>query len=776
MSSKSYPVIGMHCAGCAVSIEKAVNSMPEVKSVSVNYAADKLAVELKEGHNSPQTLEKIKQVVSSQGNYTLVIDNKSVGLDQKKSSSHKHDPGQNIHHDHDHQLDHESGHDHASLLKEAEYQSLKRKVIISTALTIPTLIGAITGLMPSTLQFILTTIVLFWGGDQFFTATWAGLKHLRANMDTLIAMGTTAAWGYSTILTFVPSLLPTASASEVYFDAAAVITTLILLGRLMEARAKNRAGEAIKKLGALQAKTATVLKNNHQTQIPIDQVVVGDLLVVKPGEKIPVDGVVIEGESDIDESMVTGESMPVTKKEGDDVIGSTLNKQGSIIVQATKIGNETLLAQITQLVEQAQGSKAPIQKLADIISSYFVPIVIAVALISFVTWIVLGQSFSFALVIAVTVLIISCPCALGLATPTAIMVGSGLGASNGILVKDAKALEQLHQVNTIVVDKTGTLTQGKPVVKDLRGVHGEGKDQLIRFLALAAAIESKSEHPLAQAVVDWANRWAKKDKDFAGMLKRMKVTEFKVKIGKGVVGRVNDMQVAIGKPSLMHELDMSTDFLDRDIIELESQGNTVVILSVAGSIEGLIAMQDQIKSTARQTIDWLKMKNKEIWMITGDNQRTADAIASQAGIDNIMAGVLPQDKAKKIEDLISQGKKVAMIGDGINDAPALAAADVGIAMGSGTDVAIESSDIALVGEQFDLIIKAFNLSRSTMAIVKQNLFWAFAYNILLIPIAAGILYPFNQTLISPMLASGAMAFSSLSVVLNSLRLKKAKLS
>jgi Cu+-exporting ATPase len=766
----------MHCAGCAVSIEKAVNSMPEVKSVSVNYAADKLAVELKEGHNSPQTLEKIKQVVSSQGNYTLVIDNKSVGLDQKKSSSHKHDPGQNIHHDHDHQLDHESGHDHASLLKEAEYQSLKRKVIISTALTIPTLIGAITGLMPSTLQFILTTIVLFWGGDQFFTATWAGLKHLRANMDTLIAMGTTAAWGYSTILTFVPSLLPTASASEVYFDAAAVITTLILLGRLMEARAKNRAGEAIKKLGALQAKTATVLKNNHQTQIPIDQVVVGDLLVVKPGEKIPVDGVVIEGESDIDESMVTGESMPVTKKEGDDVIGSTLNKQGSIIVQATKIGNETLLAQITQLVEQAQGSKAPIQKLADIISSYFVPIVIAVALISFVTWIVLGQSFSFALVIAVTVLIISCPCALGLATPTAIMVGSGLGASNGILVKDAKALEQLHQVNTIVVDKTGTLTQGKPVVKDLRGVHGEGKDQLIRFLALAAAIESKSEHPLAQAVVDWANRWAKKDKDFAGMLKRMKVTEFKVKIGKGVVGRVNDMQVAIGKPSLMHELDMSTDFLDRDIIELESQGNTVVILSVAGSIEGLIAMQDQIKSTARQTIDWLKMKNKEIWMITGDNQRTADAIASQAGIDNIMAGVLPQDKAKKIEDLISQGKKVAMIGDGINDAPALAAADVGIAMGSGTDVAIESSDIALVGEQFDLIIKAFNLSRSTMAIVKQNLFWAFAYNILLIPIAAGILYPFNQTLISPMLASGAMAFSSLSVVLNSLRLKKAKLS
>lgn len=778
----TFPIVGMHCAGCAQNIERQVKIIPEVVSVSVNYSVDQMVVELKK--TTKDVIDKLSKAVSSVGNYHLVTDSAHDDMadmrhqhqqhsHQHEHSTHQHDMSQN----HSHHSVHTS-HDHGAALKEEEYRQLKSKVIISVIITIPIMIGAISGIMPPIFQFILASVVLFWAGSQFFTATWAGLKNFQANMDTLVALGTTSAWLYSTINTFAThtSIFNFQfSTNEVYFDAAAVITTLILLGRLLEARAKGNAQEAIKGLAKIAAKTALVIRDKKEVEIPVEELLVGDMVIVKPGNKIPTDGKIIDGTANIDESMVTGESIPVTKTVGDKVIGATINRDGSLKVKVTAVGSDTFLSQISKFVSATQASKAPIQRLADTVSSYFVPAVIIIAIITFITWLSLGQPFSLALTLAVTVLIISCPCALGLATPVAVMVGSGLGANHGILIKDAKGLEMLSKVDTFVVDKTGTLTQGKPVVKEIRGVHDNSEEALTRFQALAAAVENKSEHPLAQAVVIWAKEKAILDKNFVKLQSRMTVTDFKVHVGRGVVGRVNGMRVAVGKPELMTSLGLDTTYLSDDIKELESAGDTVVLLSVEGSIEGLIAMRDAIKPTATDTIRWLTSQNKEVWMITGDNQRTAKAIAKEAGIKNILAGVLPKDKAKKIKELQDKDGLVAMIGDGINDAPALAQSDVGIAMGTGTDIAIDSSDITLVGEQFDLLKKAIHLSRSTMSIIRQNLFWAFGYNIILIPIAAGVLYLSSGILVNPMLASGAMAFSSLSVVLNSLRLKRVKL-
>ena len=551
-------------------------------------------------------------------------------------------------------------------------------------------------------------------------------------MDTLIAIGTSAAYGYSLF------------SSIKYFDTASIIITLILLGRYLEAKAKAHTSDAIKKLLHLQAKTARVVRNGKEIDVPIDQVKVGDIIRVRPGEKIPVDGKITEGISSIDESMVTGESIPVDKKEGDMVIGATINKTGTFLFQATKVGQDSMLSQIVRMVSEAQSSRAPIQRLADVVSGYFVPIVLMLAIAVFVVWYVVGMPIQ-GFVNMIAVLIIACPCALGLATPTAIMVGTGRGAERGILIKDAEALETAHRVSIAVFDKTGTLTQGKPVVTDVVG----NKETLL----LAASLERGSEHSLAEAIVNHA-----KEKQ----LVLAKVQGFKAIPGKGVSGVINKQQYFFGKP-------------DKPYSELENQGKTVMQLASKDKVLGAIAVADTLKNEAEDMVAALKSMKITVWMITGDNERTAKAIAKQAGIEHVLAGVLPQEKADKIKSLKSSNSLrspiVAFVGDGINDAPALAGADVGIAMGTGTDAAIESAGVTLLNKDLRSVVAAIKLSKATLSVIKQNLFWAFAYNVILIPVAAGILYPFTGWLLNPALAAFAMAASSISVVGNSLRLR-----
>jgi len=646
------------------------------------------------------------------------------------------------------------------MMKEKEIKELKRKVLVSGTLALVVLVGAITKLLPPEIQFILTTPVLFWGGWQFFQGTWRGIKNFSANMDTLIAVGTSAAYFYSSVVTFF-------NQGEVYFDTAAVIITLILLGRFLEVRAKGQASEAIKKLMGLTAKTARVVRDDKEQDIPIDQVVVGDILIVRPGEKIPVDGVITEGASAIDESMVTGESMPVEKKKGDEVIGATINKSGSFKFKATKVGKETVLAQIIKLVEEAQGSKAPIQRLADFVSSYFVPIVIVVAILSTGYWLLIaGQTLTFALIIFVTVLIIACPCALGLATPTAIMVGTGKGAEQGILIKDATALEIAHKIKTIILDKTGTLTKGEPSVTDVLSADKLEEKEILR---LAASAELRSEHPLGEAVV----RKAREEK-----LKLTEPTGFQAIIGQGIKARVGRPEVLKGNRALMAKFKIEIPgHVEKKMEKLEAEGKTAMLVAVDKKIIGLVAVADTLKVNSKKTVGLLKDMGFDVWLLTGDNPRTAAAIGEKVGIgrQRIMAEVAPQKKEAKIAELRKHGKIVAMVGDGINDAPALVASDVGIAMGAGTDVAMESAGITLMRSDLMDLVAAIRLSKVTMRIIKQNLFWAFFYNTALIPVAAGILYPFFGILLNPIFASGAMAFSSLSVVLNSLRLKRIRI-
>ena len=735
---KSFPIKGMHCASCVRVTERALKKTPGVLDAVVNLATAKATVTYDGDNCTPQQLAAS---IAKTG-YTLELEEKSEEIQKKE--------------------------------KQKELINLRTKVIVSLAGGALILWGSFPGLMNTApeflknffVQLLLATPIQFWAGSEFYRATISALKHRTANMDTLVAIGTTVAYIYSVFVTFFPHVVANLGIDHMpYFDVATIVIGLILLGRYFEAKAKAGTSDAIKKLIGMQAKTARVVRDGREIDIPIDQVVTGDIIRVRPGEKIPVDGVIVEGESSIDESMVTGESIPVDKAKGDTVVGATMNKSGTFTYKATKIGSDTMLAQIIKLVEEAQGSKAPIQRMADLVSSYFVPIVIMLAFVTFGVWYIFGgeSAFLFALLNTVAVLIIACPCAMGLATPTAIMVGTGKGAEHGILIKDAESLEIAGKINTVVFDKTGTLTKGKPEVTDIVPLNNIKKDEVLR---LAASIEKGSEHSLAEAIVKYADE-QKVSTD--------SVTKFQAIAGHGVEGIVGKQKVFFGNRRLMDREKVDYQDESSQISKLESEGKTVMMLTVDGKLAGLVAVADTIKDTAKEGVEALKKKGIEVIMITGDNQRTASAIAKKLGIDRVLAEVLPDQKEAEIRKLQAEGKKVAMVGDGINDAPALAAADVGIAMGTGTDVAIEAADITLINKDLRSVASAIELSKKTMRTIKLNLFWAFGYNIILIPVAMGILYPVFGLLLSPIFASVAMATSSISVVTNSLLLKRFKI-
>ncbi len=737
---KSYPIKGMHCASCVKVIEKSLTRTPGVKDAVVNLATEKATVTYNPIECSEQ---QISSAVGKVG-YTIVTEQETLSEDQEK------------------------------IERINEINKVRNKVIVSLFLGGLVLWGSFPGLMnfaPEILknfwvQLLLATPVQFWVGLDFYRATIPALKHRTANMDTLVALGTTVAYVYSAFVTFFPELVMDLGLEAMpYFDVSTIVIGLILLGRYFEAKAKGQTSEAIKKLIGLQAKTARVIKEGKEIDLPIENVVTGDVIRVRPGEKIPVDGVLLDGDSSIDESMITGESLPVEKQIGDMVVGSTINKTGTFIYKATKVGQDTMLAQIIKLVQEAQGSKAPIQRIADTISSYFVPIVIMLSFATFGIWYVFGPNpaLLYALLNTVAVLIIACPCAMGLATPTAIMVGTGLGAQKGILIKDAESLEIAHKVDTIIFDKTGTLTKGRPEVTDIVPSNKFTQEELLMY---AASIEKGSEHSLADAILKYAEE---------KQVTIDSVTRFKAIAGYGVEGKVGNKKVVFGNKRLMDRENIMLDSFIEKIEALENDGKTVMMLSIADELAGLIAVADTIKDSAKDAIYSLKKKGIEVVMITGDNQRTANAIASKLGIKKVLAEVLPDQKEAEVRKIQQEGSVVAMVGDGINDAPALAAADIGIAMGSGTDVAIEAADITLINKDLTSVVSAVELSKKTMRTIKMNLFWAFGYNVLLIPVAMGVLYPFFQILLNPIFASIAMASSSISVVGNSLLLKKANI-
>lgn len=728
----------MHCASCVRVTERALKKTPGVKDAVVNLATAKATVTYDKDNCTP---EQMAASIAKTG-YTLELEEKSEEVIQKE--------------------------------KKKEIQTLRNKVIVSLGLGTIILWGSFPGLMNTApaflhnfwLQLLLATPVQFWAGSEFYRATIPALKHRTANMDTLVALGTTVAYIYSAFVTFFPNVVMNLGIDAMpYFDVAVIVIGLILLGRYFEAKAKAGTSQAIKKLIGLQAKTARVVRDGKEIDLPIEQVVIGDIIRVRPGEKVPVDGVIEEGESSIDESMITGESIPVDKAKGDTVVGATMNKSGTFTYKATKIGSDTMLAQIIKLVEEAQGSKAPIQRLADVVSSYFVPIVIMLALFTFGAWYIFGPqpAFLFAMLNTVAVLIIACPCAMGLATPTAIMVGTGKGAEHGILIKDAESLEIANKIKTIVFDKTGTLTKGKPEVTDIVPLNKATKEEVLK---LAASIEKGSEHSLAEAIVKYADE-QKVSTD--------SVTKFQAIAGHGVEGIVGSKKVFFGNRRLMDREKVDYKDFTEKINQLETEGKTVMMLTIDDKLAGFVAVADTIKDTAKEGVAALKKIGIEVVMITGDNQRTANAIAKKLGIDRVLAEVLPDQKEAEVRKLQAEGKKVAMVGDGINDAPALAAADIGIAMGTGTDVAIEAADITLINKDLRSVASAIELSKKTMRTIKMNLFWAFGYNVILIPVAMGALYPFFGLLLNPIFASVAMASSSISVVSNSLLLKRVKI-
>jgi len=795
-------IFGMHCASCVPEIEGALKKVPGVKNASVNFATEKVSIE-KEGE---VVFEDLAAAVKNRG-YILLKNPEDLAAAARAQQAE--------HAEHAEHAGHEAGggeHDHHKLLKEAEINLLKNKFITGAVLSVFILILSFPDYFPfikfpeisDSVRFaallILALPVEFWVGWQFWRGSWFGLKNLRPNMDTLVALGTGAAFFYSAFVSAVAAGILNFAAGgiklDVYFDVAAIVATLVILGKYLEARAKGSASEAVKKLLKLQAKTARILhEGKHEMDIPIEEVKVDDIVLIRPGEKIPVDGIIIEGNSAVDESMVTGESMPVDKKSGDEVIGATINKTGSFKFKATKVGKETFLAQIIKLVEEAQGSKAPIQRLADAITGYFVPVVLAVAITTFIVWFIFGPapSLSFALVSAVAVLVVACPCALGLATPTAIMVGTGKAAEKGIIIRDAEALELAGKINAVVLDKTGTLTKGEPAVTDILTVEGNSGENNI--LQIAASLEKFSEHPIAKAVISYAASLGKhsshpldiavqRQAEEAGA-EFYKVEKFKALPGKGIEGEIFSVEktgkIFLGNRSLLRDAGIPIfDEIESRAQKLESEGKTLLFLADPKSLLGIIAVADALKETAEEAIKKLKELGVDVWMITGDNERTAEAVGKKLGIFNIMAKVLPNDKSEKIKELQKgnpstglRASKVAMVGDGINDAPALTQADVGIAIGTGTDIAIESGDITLISGDPLAVYEAIKLSRYTLRNIKQNLFWAYIYNLVLIPVAAGVLWPFWGILLNPILAGGAMAFSSLSVVLNSLRLKRA---
>jgi Cu+-exporting ATPase len=740
-----FPVRGMTCASCVARVEEALSSVPGVISANVNLASEKATVEYLKG----ATIADMRRAVREAG-YELGLETETL--------------------------------EDITVAARRETRALRNRLIfaVSLAAIIMALSFSAAFAGKAYLLWALATPVQFWAGWRFYRGAWGALRHRTTDMNTLIAVGTSAAYLYSVIAILFPGLFTAGGLMpDLYFDTSSVIIALILLGRFLEARARGQTSEAIKKLIGLQPKTARIIRDGQETEIPADDVQVGDLVVVRPGERVPVDGTIRQGYSSIDESMITGESIPVEKKSGDQVIGATINKTGSFQFEATKVGQDTTLAQIIRLVEEAQGSKAPIQRLADVIASYFVPIVIGIALVTFVVWFFAGPApaLTFALLNFIAVLIIACPCALGLATPTAIMVGTGKGAEHGILIRSAETLEKSHKITTVLLDKTGTLTRGEPAVTDIVTTPVVSQEEVLR---LAASAEYGSEHPLGEAIVRAAQE---------KQLQLTPTTEFNAVPGQGVEAMVDGKKLVLGNLKLMNERGFSINGLEKEAESLWAKGRTAMFLSIDSHVVGIIAVADTLKPGAKEAVATLHRMGLEVGMITGDNRRTAEAIAREVAIDRVLAEVLPEHKAQEVKKLQEEGKVVAMVGDGINDAPALAQADVGIAIGTGTDVAIETGDITLISGDLSGIVTTISLSKRTMRTIKQNLFWAFAYNVILIPVAAGVLYlAFGRTgvpagarfilgdygFLNPILAAAAMAASSITVASNSLRLRRFK--
>lgn len=740
------PIQGMTCAACAKRIEKVVLKQNGVKEAMVNFATEKLTVTY---DTELIRLSEIKESIAKAGYKALEIETKDK-IDEDKQR------------------------------KQKEVKVLWIKFIISAIFGVP-LLYLTMGSMIWWLHFpipdmvrpmdypvnytivqIILTIPIVIAGYKFYTVGFKAIIRRSPNMDSLIAMGTTAAIIYSLYSFYKILNYHFEYVDHLYFETAGVIITLILLGKSLEAVSKGKTSEAIKKLMGLAPKTAIVIQNGNEIEIPIEEVEVNDIILVRPGEKIPVDGIVIEGNTSIDESMLTGESIPVEKKTGDNVYAASINKNGSIQFKATKVGSDTALAQIIKLVEDAQGSKAPIAQMADIVSGYFVPIVFVIAVVAALAWLISGESIVFSLTIFISVLVIACPCALGLATPTAIMVGTGKGAENGILIKGGEALESTHKINTIVFDKTGTITEGKPEVTDILTTKGIEKEQLLQ---IAASAEKGSEHPLGEAIVKGAQK---------GNIILLPLEHFEAIPGYGIQVLIDGKSILLGNKKLMDIRGIALDSLQESSDQLASEGKTPMYISINNELVGIIAVADVVKESSANAIRKLHSMGIEVAMITGDNKRTAEAIARQVGIDRVLAEVLPQDKANEVKKLQAEGKKVSMVGDGINDAPALAQADIGIAIGSGTDVAMESADIVLMRSDLMDVPTAIQLSKSTIRNIKQNLFWAFGYNVLGIPLAAGLLHAFGGPTLNPMFAAAAMSLSSVSVLTNALRLKTFK--
>ena len=732
---------GVNCPTCVRVIEDRLNEKPGVDRAQVNFGAERVTVDF-----DPRQLDEreLRELIESTG----------------YRAEQREEPGS------------AQTEDAEAATRRAEVRDLTRRVLVGAVLSAPVLYAVMVGdfisdaLVPDVLverwlQLVLITPVMLYTGWPIHRTGWLTLRHRTADMNTLITVGTIAAFTFSVVATALPDALPEQS-QEVYYEAVGVILTLILVGRLLEARAKAGTGEAIRKLIGLQARTARVLRDGSERDIPIEEVRLGDVVIVRPGEKVPVDGEILEGRSSLDESMVTGESLPVSKSAGDTVIGATINQTGAFRFRATRVGRDTMLAQIIRLVEQAQGSKAPIQRLADLVSSYFVPGVIFIAIATFVVWFDFGPrpAATFALVSAVSVLIIACPCALGLATPISIMVATGKGAEQGILIRSAEALETAHKLQTIVLDKTGTITRGEPALTDViaRGPVDEGE-----LLRLVASAERSSEHPLAEAIVRGAEERGIALADPA---------EFESVTGKGVRVTVDGRRLLVGNRRLLEDAGIDVSLLVPERDGLTGVGKTAMLVAVDGAPAGLVAVADTIKPGAADAIRQLREMHVEVAMITGDNRRTAEAIAREVGIARVLAEVLPEDKALEVRRLQDEGQIVGMVGDGINDAPALAQADVGIAIGTGTDVAIEAADVTLISGELDGVVTAIRLSRATMRNIRQNLFFAFVYNSVGVPVAAGVFYPVVGLLLSPMIAAAAMAASSLSVVLNANRLRR----
>jgi Cu+-exporting ATPase len=747
----SFGVRGMTCASCVGRVERALEKVPGVLEANVNLANEKATVRYIAGEVEHRDLER---AVKGAG-YGVVR-----GEEFSAEDSH-----------------------------ESEYKKLKSDFLLAAALTALILVGSLPmmlGFEPLILMMWLNFVLLglatpvqFWAGRRFYRGAWGALRHGQANMNTLVVMGTSAAYLYSAVVALAPQLFVVGRA-DVYFDTSALIITLILLGRLLEARAKGRTNEAIRKLAGLQAKTARVVREGEELDVPPEDVRVGDIVVVRPGEKVPVDGRVLSGGSAVDESMITGESIPVTKREGDEVIGATMNTSGSFRFAATKVGEDTALHQIMRMVEEAQGSKAPIQRLADRISAVFVPVVIGVAAATFVVWLLFGPepALTFALLNTVAVLIIACPCAMGLATPTSIMVGTGKGAESGILIRGGEALEGAHKLDTVVLDKTGTLTRGTPELTDVVVLDGMREEDLLR---LVASVERSSEHPLGEAIVRGA-----KHRD----LSLTQVEAFEAVSGSGVRALIGGREVLAGNDRFLSESGIPEDGLALKGDELARDGKTPIFVAVDGESVGLLAIADVAREGSREAVGRLHDMGLEVAMLTGDNQRTGEAIARELGVDRVVAEVRPQDKTAEVKRLQAEGKRVGMVGDGINDAPALVQADIGIAIGTGTDVAMEAADLTLISGDVRGVARAIGLSKATVRNIKQNLFWAFAYNVALIPVAAGILYPLfpegsvpgmlspvlgEYGLLNPVLAAAAMALSSVTVISNALRLRRVKL-